>query len=261
MIRSLAASFGPYRYVLLNFVTSDLKVKYRGSVAGYFWTLLEPLALVGTYYFLFGVIAKVHQRAYPLSLIVGVLPWTYFANVVQGGANSLTGNANLIRKVFLPREIFLLSMLGSNFIVFVLSMAVLVPLMIFYGVAPEPSRLLLLPVGLLLLTTLAYGFGLLGASLNVLYRDVGYVVRVVLRMGMYVSPVIYAVDMVPAGLRDLYLLNPLAVALSLVRLALLPEPSSVELWHVITAIFSTAAIGFGSAALFTRWEPEFVKLL
>jgi lipopolysaccharide transport system permease protein len=254
-------SLGKYRHVLLNFIASDLKAKYRGSIAGYFWTLLEPLALVLTYYFLFTVIANVHRKAYPLSLLVGVLPWTYFASVVQSGAVSLTANTGLIQKVYLPRQIFLLSQVGSSVVVFLLSMLVVVPFLVYYRIAPNPTFVLLLPLAILMITAVAYGLGLVMACLNVLYRDVGYIIRVLLRLGLYLSPVIYTLDMVPEQFRDLYLLNPVSVCISLFRLGLLDETNLLEPWHVGAAIATCAIVFFGGSALFSRWEARVVKYL
>lgn len=261
MTGGVALSLGKYRYVLRNFIISDLKSKYRGSIAGYFWTLLEPLALVLTYYFLFTIIANVKQRAYPLALLVGVLPWTYFANLVSAGTTSLTGNAPLIQKVYLPREIFLLSQVGSNLVVFVLSMLVVVPFLFYYRIFPDPGYLALIPVATLMITLLGYGLGLILACLNVLYRDVGYLVRVTLRLALYLSPVIYTVEMVPERFREWYLANPMAIWISLFRSGLLREVPMFEPWHLATAVLVSLAVFFCGAALFARWNPRVVKFL
>lgn len=249
-----------YRYLLKNFVLGDLKVKYRGSVAGYLWTLLEPMALVATYYFIFVVIARRGDHTYPLVVLLGVLPYNLFSSIVNGGANSLVANASLIRRVYLPRELFLIALLGSNLVVFFSSLLVVIPFLFYYGVTPTISLLFLLPA-IILIVLFASGIALIASCINVLYRDVGYLLSVALRLVFYGSPVIYSAHMVPESLRDLYFLNPLAVFLSLIRAAILNEPLICTTGHIAGAVIASFVVLFGGALFFARWEGRVVKHL
>lgn len=257
---SLIKNATQHRYVLRNFISRDLKLKYRGSVAGYLWTLMEPMALVATYYFVFVVIARRGDATYPLIVLLGVLPYNLFSGIITGGATSLIANATLIRRVYLPRELFLIALIGSNLIVFLLSLLVVIPFLLYYRIMPGWS-LALLPIAILLITFLSTGIGLLVACLNVLYRDVSYVLSVLLRLAFYGSPVLYGVDWVPERLRDAYLLNPLAVYLSMIRCAILDAPMFASPPQVLLAVlFAVLALAGGSLA-FRRWERKVVKYL
>lgn len=261
MLRGLTLSLTRYRHVLAYLVASDLKVRYRRSVFGYLWTLLEPLSLVFTYYFLFAIIAQVDRPAYPIILMIGVLPWTFFSSVISTGAFVLIGNAGLIQKVYLPRELFMVSQVTYNLVVFLLSLVVVVPMLVWYGIYPDPARLLLLPIAIVLLTLLATGIGMIAACLNVLYRDVGDVLRVLLRLGMYLSPVIYTLDMVPEQFQRYYMLNPISVVLTLFRASLLDEPIPVSGRLIALGIALTLLIFVSGLAVFSRWEAKLIKYL
>lgn len=249
-----------HRYVLQNFVARDLRVKYRGSFLGYMWSLLEPLSLVGVYYFVFVLIARRGGPDYPLVVALGILPYTFFSSVVTGGAGALTSNRSLIRRVFIPRELFVVGHVGSQLAVFGFSLLAVVPLLFVYGQMPG-WRIVLLPLAILLLTLLATGLALSLACANVLYRDVTYVLRVVLRVVFYASPVIYPLSLVPERLRSWYLLNPLATLLSMTRTALTDAPLEVPLPFAGLAVgLCLGAFALG-AAVFTRWQSRAVKYL
>ncbi|MBX2811812.1 MAG: ABC transporter permease [Myxococcales bacterium] len=249
-----------YRYVLHNFVVRDMKVKYRGTVFGYLWSLLEPLSFVGIYWFVFVVIAKRGGPEYPLQVVLGILPFQFFSLVVSGGAGALVGDAPLIRRVYLPREIFVVGQLVSQMVVLLLSLIVVVPFMFMHGALPG-WRLVGLPVGLFLLSLYALGIALVLSCLQAVYRDVSYVLRVVLRLALYVTPVIYTLDMVPLNIRGAYLLNPLVIYISLIRSSVMnqsyPFDVSVFVYGVACAIIS---LWFGSW-LFRQWIDRAVKYL
>ncbi|MEM6371041.1 MAG: ABC transporter permease, partial [Myxococcota bacterium] len=236
-----------HRYVLQNFVARDLRVKYRGSFLGYLWSLLEPLSLVGIYYFVFVLIARRGGPDYPLVVALGILPYTFFSSVITGGAGALTSNRSLIRRVFVPRELFVLGHVGSQLAVFAFSLLAVVPLLFVYGQVPG-WRLILLPLSILLLTLLATGVALGLACANVLYRDVTYVLRVLLRVVFYASPVIYPLSLVPERLQVWYLLNPLATLLTMLRSACTNAPFEVPLHFAGLALaVSVGAFTAGAA--------------
>lgn len=249
-----------YRWVLSNFVSRDLRVKYRGTVAGYLWTLLEPLALLATYYFVFVIIAERGGSTYPLIVLLGVLPYNLFSAIVSGSAVSLVGNSALIRRVYIPRELFVVSAIASNVIIFLLSLLVVIPFLAYYRITPTWS-LLLLPAGIMLIALFSAGIGLIASCANVVYRDVAYLIAVLLRVVFYGSPVIYSLDMVPEKLREVYLLNPLAVYLTMIRSSLLPENASLSAGQVALATAVAVIIFAVGCAVFARYERRVVKYL
>ena len=249
-----------HRYVLANFVNRDLKVKYRGTLFGYLWSLLEPMSLVGIYYFVFVVIAQRGGHDYALVVILGVLPWTFFSAVVMGGANALRTNAGLVRKVQLPREVYVLAGASSAFVFLLLNMVSVIPFLFIFKVTPGLS-IVLWPVAIAMLAVMSTGIALVAACANVVYRDVEYLISVVLRIGFYFSAVIYPVTMVPEQFRFLYLFNPVALCLSMARSAVMNSPAPYELVHVVSAtVFALVAIA-GGTVFFKRWENRAVKFL
>ena len=248
------------QYVLRNFIARDLKVKYRGTVLGYLWSLLEPLSLVGIYYFVFEVIWNAREPGYALLVILGILPYNLFGSIVSSSAVALSSNAALIRRVYIPREVFVISSVGSNLIIYGLSLLVVIPFLVVYDVLPG-ARLALLPVASALLVLFAAGVGFMVACANALYRDIGYVIRVSLRLLFYGSPVIYRLKMVPEDLLDIYLANPLAIYVTLVRESVLNQPSSIPPGYVTYGVVLSLATFWAGSRLFARWESKAVKFL
>lgn len=249
-----------HHFVLQNFVSRDLKVKYRGTLFGYLWSLLEPLSLVLIYYFVFVIIARRGGPDYPLIVVLGILPYTYFNSVVTGGSTALTKNRGLIRRVYLPRELFILGHAGSQTVVLLLSLIVVVPFSIASGIYPGWRVVYALPA-ILLIGLTGTGLALVLSCANVLYRDVGYVLRVVLRLGFYGSPVIYPIELVPDRLLDLYALNPMAVYLTMMRSAFMNRPLPIGGAHVALAVGVAIAIFAVGTQLFQRWQARAVKYL
>jgi ABC-type polysaccharide/polyol phosphate export permease len=245
---------------LQNFVTRDLKVKYRGSLAGYLWSLLEPLSLVGIYYFVFVIIAQRGEADYPLVVILGVLPFNFFGGVISASAGTLRANAALVRRVHLPRQVYVLASLCSGVVVLFLNMLVVIPFMVIYDVAPS-WQLILWPASIILLGIFATGIGLLVACANVIYRDVQYLITVLLRIGFYLSAVIFPVEMVPERFRYFFLFNPFALALAMARNSVLGRPMPFALEHVISAVVLAIGTYLLGAALFPKWERRAVKFL
>ncbi|MBK8013106.1 MAG: ABC transporter permease [Deltaproteobacteria bacterium] len=249
-----------HRYVVQNFVIRDIKIKYRGTIFGYLWSLLEPLSMVLIYDFVFRIIMRRGDANYPLILVLGILPYNYVSSIIVGGASALVNSASLIRRVPLPRELFVLSVVGSNLVTFLLSMLAAVPFMIAFEI-PIGWHLLLFPIPVVLMTAFATGIALVMACINVVYRDVGYVLRVAIRMVMYLSPVIYELDRVPERFRDLYLLNPLSVYLTMARNWMLSRPIDIPPSDVAISVVLALVFLVGGAYTFAMLEKKAVKFL
>jgi ABC-type polysaccharide/polyol phosphate export permease len=253
-----------HRYVLQNFISRDLKVKYRGTAFGYIWSLLEPLSLVLVYYFVFEVIAKRGGEGYPLVVALGVFSYNFMSALVSGGAAALVANAPLIRRVYLPREVFVFAQVGSNVVVFLLNLLAAVPFLLYYQVMPG-WRIVFLPLAAVLMTLFATGIALVASCANAVYRDVGYVIRVAVRLFFYGAPTIYPLAMVQDALPplayELYLLNPITIYIALARDAVLNQPFPFEARHILVA--AAAAVGslLLGLTIFARWEKRAVKYL
>jgi ABC-2 type transport system permease protein len=256
----LLTTIREHRWVIANFVARDLKVKYRGALLGYLWSLLEPAAMAMIYWFIFVVLVQRSENDFVLIVLLGLLPWTFFSSFLTGCTNALRSNAALIRRVQIPREVYILSALATNVVVLLLNMLAVIPFLIAYRVAPGP-QILLWPMAILMLAMIAFGVGLVTACANVMFRDVTYVLSVLLRLGMYLSAAVYPVSMVPVEFRRAFLFNPLALCLSMGRDAVLNKPLPFELVHVLSALLFSIVVLLAGTFIFFRWETKAVKFL
>lgn len=258
--RRIWTDFGRYRFLVANFILRDVRLKYRNSALGYLWSLLEPLLLSAVYYVLFVIVAGKADEAYALWVIIGVVCWGCFARSVNGGVTSLTANEGLIKQVFFPRSVFAIAKVGSQFLIASLSLFVTVPFMIYLGIAPTMS-LWMVPVGLLMLATLALGLGLSMACLNVVNRDVQHFFAFLMRAGLYLSPVMWTAEMLPPGPGQYMLLNPMAVPITMIRNGITGVGLGIDSMYITySAVFCIVILLVGTM-VFQRYEATVVKKL
>ena len=183
-----------FRQLIALLVVRELKVRYKRSVFGLLWTMLNPLLLMMVYAVVFTTIMPAAQHNFTIFLLAGLLPWLFFSTAILQGLNAILGNQELIRKVRLPQAVFPLSVVGSNLVNFTLS---LVPLFVMMAALRQPftPALLFLPVGMIILTLFTSGVTLLFATFTVFFRDVRHLAEVALQMLMYLSPVLYDLRM------------------------------------------------------------------
>lgn len=241
----------------------DLRLKYRGSFFGYFWSLLEPLLLAAVYVVLYAVLRGDADGTYAFGVVIGVICWSFFSRSMMAGVTSLTGNANLIAQVYFPRELFAVTATASNFILATLSLFVAIPFMLWLGLAPGP-HLLLIPLGLILLALLALGIGLLCAGANVINRDVQHFFRFVARAGMFISPVMWtyalALERNPVYAEKLTY-NPTLVPIELVKLGCSGKEvlfTQAQLTYSVATCLIVFVLG---VIVFRRSEASAVKKL
>ena len=211
-----------FRDLLSGLANRDLKLRYKQTALGVIWVVLQPLMAAGVFSFVFGSVAKLPSDGLPYFLFsyAGLLGWNVFNNTATKVGASLTGNAQLISKVYFPRLILPLSAVPSVLVDFAAAAAMMAVAMAVYHVAPT-AMVLLLPLwgGMLLLLSL--GLGLMTTSLAVSYRDVQYILPVFLQILLYASPIAYSLAAVPVRLRTVYNLNPLSAPLEAFRASLL----------------------------------------
>jgi ABC-2 type transport system permease protein len=251
------------RRVLFLLVARDLKVRYAGSLLGYVWTVLDPLLVAGVYWFVF---TKVFSRAslapgvpYIVFLLAALLPWNWSSGVLTEATRALTRESKLVRSTSTPRETWVLRAVLSKGMEFLFSIPVLAAFMLVLRVPVSP-RVVFLPFAVLLLGLLLVGLSLLIAPLAVLFSDVERVIRIVLRLLFYASPVIYAVRHVPADVAWVYTLNPFAGILDLIRFLVLPN-QSVHASLVLSAAAISVGVFFLGSFVFSRLEPAVLKEL
>jgi lipopolysaccharide transport system permease protein len=210
-----------YRELLYFFVWRDVKVRYKQTVIGVAWVVLQPLLTMGVFTLFFGRLAKLPSDglAYPVFYFCALVPWNYFATALQSCTSVVVDNQRVITKVFFPRLVLPLSAVVSGLVDFAIGFVVMFIVLTAYGIRPGLTALWL-PVFLLLAVLTALGVGLWMSALNALYRDIRYVVPFLIQFWMFASPVAYPSSLVPQRWRWLYGLNPMAGVIDGFRWAL-----------------------------------------
>lgn len=204
-----------YREMLKNLVSKELRARYKGSFFGFLWTFFNPLLLLIVYSAVFSFVMRVEVENYAMFLFVGLLPWTFFAASLQMGASSIIANANLVKKIYFPRELLPLSVVLSNLVNFVLSLVILIPALLVFGIAVKASIIVYIII-LAIQFSLVLGFTLLVSSLNVYFRDLEHILGVALTGWFFLCPIVYPETLVPDNFYNLYYygnpMTPLVIA-------------------------------------------------
>jgi lipopolysaccharide transport system permease protein len=211
---------------LLYFLTRrDLSVRYKQTVLGVLWAILQPLLTMVVFSVFLGNLARVPSDGvpYPVFAYLGLLPWTYFSSAVTRGAMSLVAHANLLGKVYFPRVLIPLSATLSALVDFAIAAVILVGIMLYFDMFPAAGSILLLPLALLT-ALLALGVGMWLAALNVRYRDVQHATPFLMQIWMFATPVVYPGSLVPESYRAWFHLNPMAGIIAAYRGAVLGTP-------------------------------------
>ncbi|MBX5466952.1 MAG: ABC transporter permease [Firmicutes bacterium] len=256
-LRSLAL----WSELIRNLAVRDVETRYKHSLLGLYWAIINPLATAGIFGFVFGVIFHAASQSVPyvVFLLTGLTFWNLFANGVMSATVSVTGNAALLAKIYFPRVVLPTAAVLARFIDFLFSLFVLAVFVALYRVPVHWSALAVVPVVVVeMLFTL--GVGYMTAALNVLYRDVNQLVGLLLMVWMYLSPVMFTVAQVPASLRPILLLNPMGGLIQAER-DLLFTGHLTDATYLWTAGSWTALVFVGGLYLFKRIEPLFAEVM
>jgi len=250
-----------YRDLLLFLVWRDLKVRYKQTVLGVAWAVIQPVTTMMIFTIIFGKLANLPSEGvpYPVFSLAALLPWQLFAGALQRGGASLVANANLLTKVYFPRLIIPLSAIAAGLVDFAVAFVVLIVLMLFFGIVPTWA-ILWLPLLTLfaLLTALAVGLWL--SALNVQYRDVQHTIPFLVQAWMFASPVAYSTELVPMGLwRIMYGLNPLVGVIQGFRWALLGGNPPDEL--AVVSAFMVGLLLVSGLIYFRHMEKSFADVV
>ena len=250
-----------YKDLLLVFIWREFIIRYRQSVIGVLWAILQPLSMMGLFVLVFGIILKTTHSQYPyvLFFLAGILPWTFFAGATNFAVHSLAGNYNLITKIYFPREIIPLSGVAINFIDYIIGFVVYFIFLIWYRVPLTWNFFWIFPLVILLLffTT---AFGYLLAAVNVYYRDVKLASNFIIQLLFFATPVIYSVEHVENRLKIVLFLNPLTFIIENMRRVTI-EGRGVVLWQFCIEATLVAAIYMMVYSIFTRVERAFADVI
>jgi len=249
-----------YRELLYFLIWRDLKVRYKQTMLGVAWVIMQPLIMATVFTIFLGRFARIPSAGVPYLLLVftGLVPWMFFSTAVITSGNSVVGSAHLITKVYFPRLVVPLSAIGGRLVDFAISSLVLAGLMYYYRV-DLTWKLATVPIFVLLLTALAFGVGSLTAAWNVKYRDVSIMLPVIVQVWMFVTPIVYPIDIVPSRWRSVYSLNPLVGLIEGFRAALLNRALNLQALLFSTAI--TSALVIYALFVFRRMEKDFADVV
>lgn len=223
-----------YRDLFYFLVARDIKIRYKQTVLGGLWAIIQPFFSMVVFSLFFGKLAGIPSDGvpYPIFNFTAMIAWTYFANAITGSGNSLIGNRELISKVYIPRIIIPLAPVLAGLLDFLISFIILIFLMFYFHVYPT-SMVFLLPLLVFLMILTASGVGTFLAALNAKYRDIRYTIPLLVQLWMFLSPVVYPTSMVPQKYRFIYSLNPLSGVIEGFRSVLLgtvPFPTEMVIF-------------------------------
>jgi lipopolysaccharide transport system permease protein len=250
-----------YRELLYFLVWRDLKVRYKQTVLGALWAIIQPFSTMVIFSLFFGKLAKMPSDGipYPIFAYVALVPWSFFAGALSHSSNSLVGSANLIKKVYFPRLVIPVSTVLSGIVDFALAFTVLIAMMLYYGVGLS-LKVLWLPLFLILAFVISLGVGLWLSSLNVKYRDIRYIVPFITQFWLFATPVAYPSSLLSEPWRTVYGLNPMVGVVEGFRWALLRTNSSPGAIVLVSALVALIILITG-AFYFRRMEKTFADIV
>jgi len=250
-----------YRELIYFLTWRDIKVRYKQTVLGAAWAIIQPFFTMVVFSLFFGKLAKVPSDGipYPIFAYAALVPWTFFANGLSQSSNSLVGNANLIKKVYFPRLVVPVSSVISGLVDFVLAFIVLVGMMLVYGIFPT-INIVWLPCLLLLTLVSALGVGLWLSAMNVQFRDVRYTVPFLTQFWLFATPIAYPSSLLSEPWRTLYGINPMVGVVEGFRWALLGADTAPGPIIVVSALVALALL-VGGAFYFRRMEKTFADVV
>jgi lipopolysaccharide transport system permease protein len=250
-----------YRELLYFLAWREIKVRYKQTIIGTAWAILQPLMTMAILTIVFGKFAKIPSDGlpYPLFAYVALLPWEYFSQALSRSGIGVVNDANLIRKIYFPRLIIPLAAVVTPLVDFFLSLLILLGMMLWFGVMPT-WRVIALPLFLLMALLTALSLGLWLSALNVRYRDIRHIIPFLTQLWMFASPIAYPVSLVPEQWRLLYSLNPLVGVVEGFRWALLGNDSpNFSIMAVSAAVVLVVLVGGG--VYFKKMEQTFADVI
>jgi lipopolysaccharide transport system permease protein len=249
-----------YRELLYFLTLRDVKLRYKQTLLGAAWAIIQPLCAMLLFTLVFGRLARLPSDdiPYPVFAYAGLVPWTFFSNAITNAANSLVGSTSLITKIYFPRMIIPAGPVLAGLVDLAIALLLLVPLLIYYRITLT-WHLLFLPVFICMGTLLAFGVGMLLAALNVKYRDIRYALPFLVQLWLFASPVIYPLSITPPRWRWIFTLNPVTGVIEGTRSSLFGRPFD---WPAIgvSLLVTLFVVGF-AGFFFRRVEDDFADVI
>ena len=255
------AELWEYRELLYFMTWRDIKVRYKQTVLGALWAVIQPFFTMVVFSLFFGRLARVPSDGipYPIFSFAALVPWMFFANGVTNSSNSLVAGSNLIKKVYFPRLVLPIASILAGAVDFVIAFSVLLLMMLFYGITPT-ANIIWLPLFLLLTFSTSLGVGLWFSALNVQFRDIRYTTPFLVQFWLFATPIAYASSMLPEPWRIVYGLNPMAGVVEGFRWALLGVETRPGPMILVSALVSVGLL-IGGLFYFRRLEKTFADVV
>ncbi len=240
-----------YRDLAQVLIARELKIRYRGAVLGFLWSFLNPVIFMSVYVLLFSVYMRAQIEKYPAFLLTGLLPWLWFSGALSDATSSIISNAGLVKSVRLPSEIFPLISVGAHLAHFLLSLPILLLLLFAFGIVVS-WPVLLLPVLLLIQFVLTLGLALVSAGVATRFRDVLHILPNLLTLWLFLTPVLYPVDLVPEAFKFLLVVNPMSYLIVAYQDVLFRHAAPSLPGLLIASLMAVVALGVGQTTFGTR---------
>ena len=250
-----------YRELLYFLTWRDIKVRYKQTALGAAWAILQPVLTMVVFSLFFGKLAKMPSDGvpYPIFSLAGLVPWTFFAYALTQSSNSLVQSANLVKKVYFPRLAVPIASVLSGVVDFLLAFIVLLGMMLWFDIVPT-WKIIILPFLLLLALITSLGIGLWMSALNVMYRDVRYVLPFLTQLWLFATPIAYPSSLLPEKWRALYSLNPMVGVVEGFRWALLDTDTQPGPMLIVSTMAALVLL-LGGAMYFRRMEKTFADVV
>lgn len=250
-----------YRELIYFLTWRDIKVRYKQTLLGALWAILQPVLSMVVFTIFFGGLLNVSSEGQPYAVFAytALLPWGVFSKALTDAGRSLVINRNMITKVYFPRLVVPISSVLGGVVDFLIAFVVLLGLMVYFQVTPT-AAIWTLPFFLILALITALGFGLWLSALNVIYRDIGYVLPFLTQFWFYITPVVYSSTEVPENWRLVYALNPMVGVVEGFRWALLGKEAAPDLMVMVSAVIAVVVLISGMF-YFRRMERSFADLV
>lgn len=256
IVRHLKELYG-YRNLIWQLAWSEFKLRYKNSILGYFWSLLEPMLMLVVLYVVFSNLMRVQVEYFQLFLLLGIILWNFFSRATTIGMFSIVGKPSMVKKIYFPRDIFVVSSCITALLMSIFESFIFIMFMAFFRV-PISINLVYAPFILLFLFILSLGLSLVLSALNVYYRDVQFIWQVLLQIGFFATPVIYTIGIFPENLQKFILLNPIARILTSARDTIIySSPAKTE--DLLFICFSAIIFLLVGYIIFSRLEPRFAE--
>jgi lipopolysaccharide transport system permease protein len=250
-----------YSYLILSFARRDIRARYKQTALGAAWAIIQPLSLMVVFTLVFDKVARISTDGtpYPLFSFSALIFWSFFATTMTQGTLAMTSNANLVRKIYFPRETLLIAILLSAAVDLLVACGMLAALMVFYGASVSWTMLWVLPL-LGIQVIFAFSLICLTSAIHVYFRDIGHGLTLGLQLWMFATPVAYPLSVVPESIRSLYLLNPMVPIIDGYRRALLyhQTPDLPRLGITLVAVVALLGLTYFT---FKRAERTFADVI